>query len=62
MAGGTVYVGSWDRKVYALDAATGRPGWAYATGSFVISGPAVAGGTVYVGSYDHKVYALDAGS
>ena len=49
-----------DRKVYALDAATGRPRWTYTTGGAVTSGPAVAGGTVYVGSYDRKVYALDA--
>ena len=61
MAGGTVYVGSGDSKVYALDAATGRPRWTYTTGGPVFAGPAVAGGTVYVGSYeDRKVYALDA--
>ena len=61
MAGGTVYVGSDDHKVYALDAATGHLRWTYTTGG-AVSGPAVAGGTVYVGSGDHKVYALDAGS
>jgi outer membrane protein assembly factor BamB len=26
VAHGTVYVGSWDKKVYALDAATGQAG------------------------------------
>ena len=60
MAGGTVYIGSFDHKVYALDAATGHLRWAYTTGNIVISSPAVAGGTVYIGSEDHKVYALDA--
>ena len=59
VADGTVYVRS-DRKVYALDAATGRPRWTYTTGGAVTSGPAVAGGTVYVGSFDRKVYALNA--
>jgi serine/threonine-protein kinase len=60
VAGGTVYVGSDDDKVYALDAATGHLRWAYATGNYAI-GSAVAGGTVYVVSFDHKVYALAAG-
>ena len=59
MAGGTVYIGSDDHKVYALDAATGRLRWAYYTGSSVDSSPAVAGGTVYVGSDNETVYALD---
>jgi outer membrane protein assembly factor BamB len=59
VAGGTVYVGGEDHKVYALDAATGRLRWAYTTGG-PASGVAVAGGTVYVGSYDGNVYALDA--
>ena len=58
MAGGTVHVGSADRMVYALDAATGSPRWAYTTGNIVNSTPAVAGGTIYIGSGDNKVYAL----
>jgi serine/threonine-protein kinase len=60
VAGSTVYIGSDDHKVYALDAATGHPRWTYTTGDWVVSGPAVAGSTVYIGSDDHKVYALDA--
>ena len=62
VAGGTVYVGSYNHNMYALDAATGRPRWTYTTGGSVASGPAVADGTVYIGSDDHKVYALTAGS
>ncbi|MCU1652868.1 MAG: PGF-pre-PGF protein [Pseudonocardia sp.] len=56
----TVYVGSYDQKVYALDAATGTERWTHTTGSRVFSSPAVVGGTVYVGSNDHTLYALDA--
>jgi outer membrane protein assembly factor BamB/alpha-tubulin suppressor-like RCC1 family protein len=59
-ADGTVYVGSCDRKLYALDGATGAKRWEFQTGSWVASAPAIgADGTVYVGSYDCKVYALN---
>jgi hypothetical protein len=59
-ADGTVYVGSYDKKVYALDGATGQKRWEFTTGGAVASCPAIgADGTVYVGSYDKKVYALD---
>jgi outer membrane protein assembly factor BamB len=59
-ADGTVYVGSWDKKVYALNGATGAKKWEFMTGDSVDSSPAIgADGTVYVGSQDNKVYALD---
>ncbi|MFF4444270.1 PQQ-binding-like beta-propeller repeat protein [Streptomyces sp. NPDC001502] len=60
VAGGVVYVGSFDNNVYALDAATGAKKWSYTTGSGVNSSPAVAGGVVYIGGGDKNVYALDA--
>ncbi|MDP2953063.1 MAG: PQQ-binding-like beta-propeller repeat protein, partial [Chloroflexota bacterium] len=60
VANGVVYVGSGDKKLYALDAATGALRWSYTTGDAVTSSPAVASGVVYVGSRDRKVYALDA--
>ena len=60
VAGGMVYVGSYDGKVYCLDASTGAFVWSYTTGSVVSSSPAVAGGMVYVDSFDGKVYCLDA--
>jgi len=55
---GTVYIGSRDNRVYALDAATGRERWTHETGGDVHSSPAVVDGTVYVGSWDNRVYAL----
>ena len=36
VAGGTVYIGSGDHKVYALDAATGHLRWSYLTGGVPI--------------------------
>ncbi|MGW9209411.1 serine/threonine-protein kinase [Embleya sp. NPDC055664] len=57
---GVVYIGSHDKNVYALDAATGTKMWAYTTGHVVASSPAVVKGVVYVGSRDKNVYALDA--
>ena len=53
-----VYVGSWDNKVYCLNASTGAHIWNYTTGGKVMSSPAVADGKVYVGSNDGKVYAF----
>jgi len=60
VVGGTVYIGSGDRHVYALDAATGAKRWEFATGDVVHAAPAVANGVVYIGSWDRNLYALDA--
>ncbi len=62
VADGTVYVGSQDFKLYALDAATGAKLWEYKTGSWVESSPAIVNGVVYFGSNDGRLYALDAHS
>lgn len=60
VANGTLYIGSWDNNVYALDPETGAKEWAFTTGGDVGGSPAVWNGTVYVGSQDGAVYALDA--
>jgi len=60
VANGIVFVGSNDRKVYALDQYTGAQVWNFTTGSWVTSSPGVADGKVFVGSVDRKVYCLDA--
>ncbi len=62
IAGGYVYFGSADSKVYCLDAQTGAKIWEYETGNVVLSSPAVTGGYVYIGSNDNKFYCLDAAS
>jgi eukaryotic-like serine/threonine-protein kinase len=58
--GDTVYVGSGDHNVYALDAHDGTLRWKFTTGDVVHASPAVANGTVYIGSWDRYMYALDA--
>ena len=59
VAGGVVYVGSGDDKLYALDAVTGALKWSYTTGSSIgYSSPAVVNGVVYIGSQDASIYAF----
>ena len=58
----TVFVGSDDRKLYAVDASTGIEQWNFTTTDQVYTSPAVSrdGATVFVSSYDGKLYAVDA--
>lgn len=60
IAEGTVYFGSRDHRLYAVDATTGAKRWEYETGSWVESSPVVVGGIVYFGSNDGKLYAVRA--
>ena len=57
---GTVYVGSGDKKLYAINGKTGVKLWEFEIGDLVRSSPAIGSdGTVYVGSWDHKLYAIN---
>ena len=55
-----MYVGSGDKHLYGVNAATGELLWRYETGERVLSSPTVAGSFVYVGSPDNNLYALQA--
>ena len=56
---GTVYVGSIDNKLYAINGKSGVKLWEFETGGDVWSPPAIGSdGTVYVGSDDNKLYAI----
>lgn len=56
----TVYFGSTDHYIYAIDLQSGALKWKSKTGSGVTSSPAVENGLVYFGSYDGAFYAVDA--
>jgi eukaryotic-like serine/threonine-protein kinase len=62
LVGDTLFIGSADHRLYAINAATGAQKWAFKTGSAVASSPAVADGTVYFLCYDSIFYAVDAAS
>lgn len=59
-----LFVGSYDRNLYALDLATGRELWRFTVGASLRSTPAVArvGGrsVVFFGADDRTFYAVDA--
>lgn len=56
----TVYIGSGDSSLYAIDKTTGKLLWKFITGGPVHSSPAVYKNVVYFGSYDGFYYALNA--
>ncbi len=58
----TVYVGSTDGNLYAVDLHSGEQKWKFPTEARVTSSPAVDRGVVFFSSYDGKFYAVDAGS
>jgi outer membrane protein assembly factor BamB len=60
VAGGFVYIGSGDGKLYAIDELTGVQRWAFEAGSPVHSSPAIAGDTLYFVTRKSVLIALDA--
>jgi eukaryotic-like serine/threonine-protein kinase len=56
VAGGRVYVGSSDGKLYVLDAATGTKRWEFDAGDAITASPAISAGRVVVGSQDGRIY------
>ncbi len=59
VAGGMLFVGSYDHNLYALDAGRGEFRWKYATEGGISSSPAVWQDNVIVGSEDGAVYCCD---
>src|SRR6185503_9733364 len=62
IAKGTVYIGSTDGNMYAVDQETGKQKWKFKTFASrqVTSSPTIANGLVYFGGFDGILYAVDA--
>jgi outer membrane protein assembly factor BamB len=59
VAGGVVYFGCMDGKLYARDAQTGARRWEFDAGTFIYSSPAIGpDGTLYVGSGSSALHAI----
>ena len=60
VSGQTVFVGSGDGHLYALDRTTGTRKWAFDASNPIPSSPAVGGGAVYFGTRDGEFFGVDA--
>ncbi len=60
--GDTLYIGSFDRKLYVLDAESLEPkGWKeFETESAIVAAPLIYNDTVYLASFDRHLYAINA--
>ncbi|MEJ5239707.1 MAG: serine/threonine-protein kinase [Anaerolineales bacterium] len=56
---GTIFIGSYDYNLYALDATNGSFIWKYPTEGGVVTRPAVREGEIFFGSEDGNLYALN---
>lgn len=54
----TVYIGSYDRNLYSIDANTGRMNWKAPTDGGVTTKPAILDHSIFFGSEDQNLYAV----
>lgn len=59
VADDTVFIGSLDTNIYALDATDGTEQWQFETGDQITARATVTGDTLLIGSHDLSMYALD---
>jgi outer membrane protein assembly factor BamB len=59
--GETLYIGSFNKNFYAIDATSGQAKWQqpFTTSGPIIASPVVSGNIVYIASFDRHIYALD---
>jgi outer membrane protein assembly factor BamB len=60
LAGGRLYLGTFDGRLIALDPADGTMLWEYSTNGSILAAPEVSSGRIFVGSFDGHIHALDA--
>ena len=56
---GKLFIGGYDKNVYALNTKTGAFIWSYPTGDNIQGSPAVANGSVFIANLGGKVVSLD---
>ena len=57
--GNTLFIGSFDNKLYAIDINDGSKRWEFETEGAIVATPLVYDNTVYFGSFDRHIYAVD---
>lgn len=60
VTGGTVYAGSWDGRLHALDAGDGSSRWTFQAGNAIVACPSIDGDRLFFGARDYRFYALTA--
>lgn len=60
IAGGAVYFGAFDSKLYSIDLATGKQNWTYTAESEIQSSPSIDRGVVFFGDAYGVFHAVDA--
>ena len=55
---GTIYVGSYDNNLYALDATSGEFKWKFPTEGGIVTRPAITPDSIYIGSEDSHMYSI----
>ena len=55
---GSLYIGCYDRNLYALDATDGKTKWKYATDGGIPGKPAVFENNLYLGSEDKRLHVI----
>ncbi len=55
----TLFVGSYDKGFYAVNALDGTVKWRFNTGGLIAASPVIYKDNVYIGSYDKNLYGID---